>query len=270
MQKIILLTGGGDLPTEVIKTLKKKKITFYCIAFKNNPISKEILKYENNIINFGNVVTELKKLKLLGFHYVLMIGNLQRPNFGEIKPDINAISLIPQLTRILLRGGDNNLLNFVSNQLKKFGFKLLDLKKLIPELFLGKGNQTKIKFLNKKKQDIKKGKLILNSLSKFDVGQSIIIQNGTVIGIEAAQGTDELIKNAGLLLTKGQEGTLIKIAKLKQNLRVDLPTIGLETLKNCKKNNVNGIAYSANKTIFIKKQKIIDYCNKHKIFLFGI
>ena len=113
MQKIILLTGGGDLPTEVIKTLKKKKITFYSIAFKNNPISKEILKYENNIINFGNVVTELKKLKLLGFHYVLMIGNLQRPNFGEIKPDINAISLIPELTRILLRGGDNNLLNFI-------------------------------------------------------------------------------------------------------------------------------------------------------------
>ena len=64
------------------------------------------------------MVTELKKLKLLGFHYVLMIGNLQRPNLREIKPDINAISLIPQLTRILLRGGDNNLLNFVSNQLK--------------------------------------------------------------------------------------------------------------------------------------------------------
>ena len=92
----------------------------------------------------------------MGFHYVLMIGNLQRPNFGEIKPDINAISLIPQLTRILLRGGDNNLLNFVSNQLKKIGFKLLDLKKLIPELFLVKEIKRRLNFLIKKNKILKK------------------------------------------------------------------------------------------------------------------
>ncbi len=270
MQKIILLTGGGDLPSEVIETLKKKKKDFFCIGFKNNPVCDEIYKYDHKIINFGSVITELKKLKTNAFGSVLMIGNLKRPKLKEIKPDLNALKLIPKLTEVLLKGGDNNLLEFVCIQLKKFGFKLLDLKKLIPELFLGKGNQTKIILSKKRIGDINKGKLILNALSKFDVGQSIILQNGNVIGIEAAQGTDKLIQSAGTLLFKDQEAILIKLAKIKQNLKVDLPTIGIKTVRNCKKNNINAIAYSSHKTLFLKKLKIIDYCNKNNISLFGI
>ena len=138
------------------------------------------------------------------------------------------------------------------------------------ENFLGNGNQTKIKISNITLKDIEKGKKILKTLSKFDVGQSVVMQNGNVIGIEALQGTDELIKNSYYYLDKNKKSVLIKMVKVKQNLKVDLPTIGIKTLKNCKKYSISGIAYSANKTLFLKKQKVKEFCYLNNIFLIGI
>ena len=119
-------------------------------------------------------------------------------------------------------------------------------------------------------KDIKKGKNILDSLSKFDIGQSIIIENGNIIGIEAAQGTDNLIKQASSLLNKNGDSVLIKLVKKNQNLKADLPAIGLQTVINCKKSHISGIAFSANKTLFLSKEKVIKYCNENNIFLLGI
>ncbi len=255
MKKIILLTGGGTLPEEVIKSLKKKKIKFFCIIFKNNPVSKFILNQEYKLINFGKIISELNILKDSGFKKILMVGNLKRPNLSDIKPDINSIKLIPSFTNMLLKGGDNNLLDFCIKQLSILGFQVLDLRKIIPENFLNYGNQTNISFSKVNMNDIKKGKRILDYISRFDIGQSIIMNNGNVIGIEAAQGTDNLIKESKIYLNKNEKSILIKLAKIKQNLKADLPTIGIKTVINCSKSNVAGIAYSAKKTLFLQKKK---------------
>ena len=98
----------------------------------------------------------------------------------------------------------------------------------------------------------------------------MIIQQGNVIGIETSSGTDNLIKYSSPLFKVGMMPILIKLSKINQNLKADLPTIGPLTVKNCFKKSINGIVYSANKTLFINKKKIIDYCNQKNIFLYGI
>ena len=109
----------------------------------------------------------------------------------------------------------------------------------------------------------------MSSISKFDIGQSIIMRHGTVIGIEAAQGTDNLIKQSYRYLKNVNEGVLIKMIK-KQDIRVDLPTIGLRTVKYLKKYSLEGLAYSSNKTVILNKDQVIKYCEKNNIFLFGV
>ena len=270
MKKIILLAGGGDLPNQVIDSFKNKKISIFCISFEKNSIPKNINRKNHKVINFGEVITELKKLQKNGFKKIIMIGNLNRPKIHEIKPDLNSIKLIPEFTKTLLSGGDNYLLNFVINKLHKIGFTILDMRDVLPNNFLGKGNQTITNLSSTNKQDIKKGKLILDTISKFDIGQSLVIGNGNVIGIETIHGTDYLIKSCSLLKNNSKDNILIKLVKKKQNLKVDLPTIGLKTLKNCKANSIGGIAYTANKTLFVNKNEIIDFCNSNKIFLYGI
>ncbi len=270
MKKLILLTGGGDLPVEVIRKLIKNKITFFCLIFEKNPVSKIIFDNNYKLINFGKIISELFKLQNLGFTHVALVGKLQRPSISDIKPDLNSIKIIPHFAKILLKGGDNNLLDFCINYINNIGFKVLDIRKIVPENFLKAGNITKSKLSKIQKEDIKKGKMILDCISKFDIGQSLIIQSGNIIGIEAAQGTDKLILDSQAYLKKNEKSILVKLAKVKQNLKADLPTIGVKTLINCTKSGISGIAYSANKTLFINKQEVLKYCNQNKIFLYGV
>ena len=168
---------------------------------------------DHKIINFGKVISQLKFLYSNNYRKILMIGNLKRPKLSEIKPDINSIKLIPKFAKELLKGGDNNLLNFCIIRLAKLGFEVIDLRKIIPDNFMGKGNQTDKNASKLNLQDIKKGKLILDSISKFDIGQSIIIEQGNVLGIESLYGTDYLILSCKIGDMHKRNAILVKLVK---------------------------------------------------------
>ena len=147
------------------------------------------------------------------------------------------------------------------------GFKVLFLHKILPDFFLGLGSQTSQKVKKVFLDDIAKGSAILRGISKFDIGQSIVLQEGNVIGVEAAQGTDNLIKQSLPYLINVKKGVLIKLVKVNQDLRADLPTIGLDTIRDCVKSNIKGIVIKSNQHIFLNQKESIKYANKNNIFL---
>ena len=267
MNKIIFIFGHGNLPKLILKKIACFNFEFKILFIGENKLHKSLT---SKTVRLGKIVTELKKLKKLGFSQILMAGSINRPRIYDINPDLNSLKLLPKFTKVLFEGGDNKLLKFVVKELENLGFKILYIHKTFPDLFLGLGNQTKIKVSNSLLKDIQKGAMILHNNSKYDIGQSILIQEGNVIGIEAIQGTDNLIKQSLPYMQKVKKGVLIKLIKVNQDLRADLPTIGLKTLKNCLKSGVVGIAYSANKTIFLDKEKILSFCIKNKFFLYGM
>ena len=110
---------------------------------------------------------------------------------------------------------------------------------------------------------IKKGITYFNKLKSLDHVQAIIVKNDTILAIEDQQGTKKMFSK----LKKKSEGILIKLPKKKQDLRMDLPTIGLQTLKDCKKYGLKGIVLSSKKNIFLDKDKCISFANKNKIFI---
>ena len=180
------------------------------------------------------------------------------------------MKIIPKFTKILFKGGDNLLLKFVIEELEKNGIEVLNIKRIVPQLFLGGGFFSKNKFNETIDVDIRKGKEILNALSKYDVGQSIIIQQGDVIGIEAFEGTDELIRRCSRLFKDGIKPTLIKLIKKNQEIKADLPTIGPRTIHLCKKFSLGGIAFSAGNTLFIDSLTVIKDVDENKMFLYGL
>ena len=267
MNKVIFIFGDGNLPKLILKKIENSNIEFKILVIGKNKFSKSS---NSKNVKLGKIITELKNLKKKGFSKILMAGSINRPRVSDIKPDLNSLKLFPKFTKILFAGGDNKLLKFVIRELENINFKILYIHKTFPDLFLGFGNQTKIKISNSFLKDVHKGSLILKNNSKFDIGQSILIQEGNIIGIEAAQGTDNLIKQSLPYMKKVKKGVLIKLTKVKQDLRADLPTIGLKTLKNCLKSGVVGIAYSANKTIFLDKEKVLSFCRENNFFLYGL
>ena len=270
MKKIIILAGNGLLPINIINILEKKKISFFSLIISENGWDKNLEKYNYKLTNIGKVLTEVIKLKKIGYNSIIMAGSIPRPGISNIKPDFKSLRILPRFTKVLLKGGDNLLLKFIINELENLKLSVLNIKSIAPELFLGLGQHSKIIPSKISENDIVRGKSILNILSNNDIGQSIIVQQGTVIGIEAIEGTDNLIKRSKKYFKDGVKPTLIKLFKKKQDFRADLPTIGFKTIQLCKSNSIGGIAFTGNKTLFIDREKILKEMQINKLFLIGI
>ena len=145
--------------------------------------------------------------------------------------------------------------------------------KFTPELIFKDRSINNVKIQKTDKSSIIKGASIIKSLSKFDIGQSVIINNGYVLAIEGPEGTDETIKrslNLSIKYKLKDKSILVKFPKANQDLRVDLPTIGLDTVKNCIKANIKGIALKRSQNIILDKDKIINLTKKNNFFIISL
>ena len=120
-----------------------------------------------------------------------------------------------------------------------------------------------------------KGKYVITDLSQHDVGQAVVVKLGYIIAIEGPQGTDAMLDGAKILLKKfysqkSREGILLKFPKQNQDLRIDLPTVGIQTIKKCSKMGLKGIVVKANQNIFLDKSKCIELANQKKMFICAI
>jgi len=170
-----------------------------------------------------------------------------------------------------LKKGDSYLLDLVIDILKKEKMKVVSCTKYLPELFANNIKNKKL-ISSQDLKDIKKGKNLLENLNqKFDVGQSAIINNGFVVAIEAAEGTDQMLLKSTKILKKlnknNQSGILIKLPKKIQDLRIDLPTIGFKTVKKCIDLRLNGIVLKKNAHIFLDQEKSIALIKKNNFFI---
>ena len=158
MNKIIIIAGNGKLPVEIISSLKLQNIIFKILIIKNADYKKELLKYNHEIINLGCIASSLKRLKKEGFENLVLAGGIKRPSLRSIKPDINTIKIFARYTKVFLNGGDNNLLKFVIQEIENLGIKVLNIKKIAPDIFIDFGIHSQKKTLRKITKIYTKGK----------------------------------------------------------------------------------------------------------------
>ena len=164
--------------------------------------------------------------------------------------------------------GDAAILKVLIKILSENDIKVIKLNTFNPELTLKKGIYTKIKPSNLDKKEIFQGIKILKKINSYNHTQAAIIRNNKVISLEKRKGTKEMIKS--IAKSKDKRGILIKLPKLKQDLRVDLPTIGLDTFKDCNNVGIKGIVVKSNQNIILNKKESIKYANRNKLFLIAI
>jgi len=264
---IAVIAGEGDLPKVIIKKLNKKKIKFCLINLKKNKIINNKNEYNLKITEISKLLDLLKQKKC---KEVVLAGKVSRPNIKDFKFDYQTIKLLPRII-FNLKKGDSYLLDFVVNLFKKNKINVVSCLKYLPEITADRFIST-AKISNKEESDIKKGIMLLNHInSKFDVGQSIVINNGFVVGIEAAEGTDLMLNKIIPIqkkINKGPlSGVLIKMPKKIQDIRVDIPTIGFRTIKNCLKAGLRGIALKKNENIFLDQEKSLKLIKRNNFFI---
>ena len=265
-----LIVGESSLPNYVINKLLKKNIEFLILDLTKSYIYKRYKNsYSLKITELGKAISILKKNNCKN---VIFIGKVERPDISLLKFDTKALFYLPRLFSAFKKG-DGNILKEIIKIFKENKLNVVNSMKFTPELIFKDKSINKLKINNTDKSSISKGVKIIKSLSKFDIGQSVVINNGYVLAIEGPEGTDETIKRSLHLLKKYKlknKSILIKFPKANQDLRIDLPTIGFDTIKNCIKANIKGIAVKRSQNIILDKDKIINLVKKNNFFIISI
>ena len=267
MTKIGIIAGDGNLPIYIGNSLINKNydVTYLSLNNKNNKFYKNQKIVDIDILSIKKI---FKILNTNNIRHIIFAGGIKRPGIKDLGFDIPTFLLAKSL--LLEKKGDNNLLISLKNYFESKGFIFFNWTKYCKELFSIEKNLTKIKPSKIAIQNLKKGISIYQIYKKLDVGQAMIIQNQLVLGLEAIEGTDELIQRCKEYKRKGDKGILFKFSKKNQSNLIDIPLIGLNTLKNLKKNNYEGIYLQKNKCLILDKKTIIDYANANKIFISSV
>ena len=258
-----LFFGESNFQKKILIKIKKKKIKYKIIDLtKNKSFRKDKNSYSVSIGQFGKILKILKKNKC---NKVLFAGKVKRPQISKLKLDLKGIFYIPRIIKGV-KLGDAAVLKEIINILKVEKIKVVNSLLFNPELTLKKGIYSKTKPNNKDKKDIQKAILILNKLGKYNFSQGVIVRNNKLIKVEEKSGTEKMLKKCKTLSIL-KSGVLVKFPKKKQDLRIDLPTIGLKTLIHCKAAGLKGIVLKAKQHVFLEKNKCVNFANKNNMFL---
>jgi DUF1009 family protein len=255
-----LFLGDTDFSEIVLNKIKKLKKRYFIIDFSTKSKFKSN-KYSHRISigKFGKILSLIKQKKS---KKVLFAGKIAKPKFSSLRLDFKGIYYMPSVIRAAKKG-DAAIIKSIIKILNKEGIKVISSIYYNPELSLKSGNYTKLKPNKNDINSIKKGIKYFNKLNDLDHVQALIINDGKIAAKEGREGTRKML----IKLKKITQGILIKFPKKRQDLRIDLPTIGLQTLKDCKKYVLKGIVLKSKKNIILDKVKCIQFANKNRIFI---
>ena len=257
-----LFFGSTNFPKIILKKIKKNKIKYFIIDLsKDNSFKKDPHSTSIGIGQFGKIFQVLKENNC---KKVLFAGKIDKPKITNLKLDIKGIYYMPRIIKAS-KLGDAAILKVVIKILTEKKINVVKSNFYNPELTLSKGIFTKIKPQKIDLINIRKGIKSLKNLSPHNHVQGLIVRNNLIIAKETSIGTKKMIQS--IKKSKKAKAILIKFPKKKQDTRIDLPTVGLDTLKDCKKVNIGGIVLKANQNIFLDKVKCINFANKNKIFI---
>ena len=258
-----LFLGDTDFSEIVLRKIKRLNKKYFIIDFsKNNKFKKDINSHRISIGKFGKILSLIKEKKS---KKVLFAGKITKPKFSTLRLDLKGIYYMPDVIKAS-KLGDAAIIKSIIKILDKEGVKVISSIFFNPELAVKVGTYTKLKPSTEDVKSIKKGIKYFTGLNELDHVQAIIVKDSKILAVEGRQGTKVMLSK----IIKKTDGILIKLPKKKQDLRMDLPTIGLKTLKDCKKYGLRGIVLRSKKNIFLDKTKCISFANKNKIFIKAI
>ncbi len=258
-----LIFGETHFPFEILKKIKKKNLKYLIIDLtKGRKLKKNKHSHNVSLGQFGRIIKILKYNKC---NKVLLAGQVQKPNFSKLRLDLKGLYYIPQIIRSS-KLGDAAILKEIIKILKHEKISTVSSLTFNSELTLKKGNYSRVEPNKEDKIDINKAITTLSRLRKYNFSQGVVVRNRKVVVIEGRGGTQKMLKRCKSKKFRNK-GVLVKFPKKKQDLRIDLPTVGLKTLTQCKSAGLKGIVLKSKQNVFLERNKCINYANKNKMFI---
>lgn len=263
-----LIAGKGKLPRLLIQACQSEERPVFVLAYKNQTDPETAEGIPHIWLSIGEMGKAFDFLKKNGVVDVVLAGGFQRPSLKTLKTDWRGALFLARLSTSLL--GDNSLLIKLTEELEKEGLRVVSSQSILSFLQKPAGPLGSISPDVSALKDIYFGIDTLNATSALDIGQAVVVQQGLILGLEAVEGTDNLIQRCGPLQKEGPAGILVKMAKRNQSDLVDLPVIGPQTLKNVIHAGLRGIAFEAHKALVIDTDFLQKEADRAGIFVIAL
>ncbi len=274
MTSLGIIAGGSDLPRAVAEAARGEGRTVFIISLTGDP-DDWTKDYPREQVSLGELGKALKALKTHHCSDLIFAGRVSRPRFSDLKLDTKGALAVPRLAKAALKG-DDALLRAVVDMFEREGHKVLSIKDAVPSLLLREGVLGKHKPTAEHLNDAERGFQIVARMGELDIGQAVAICEGLVLSVEAAEGTDEMLKRITHLPEhlRGKpgapRGVLVKAPQPIQNLKTDIPVIGVATVQNAAAAGLAGIAVQADGALIIDHAHVIAAADAASLFLIGV
>lgn len=263
---LTIIAGQGRYPTLVTENARAAGIPVRLIGFDEETSPELIAQFseeERRIIKVGQLGKMLKTLTEFDSGYALMAGQITpRRLFKGLHPDIKAAQILFKLKR---RNAET-IFGAIATEIEALGITLLDARSFLDDQLASSGSMTGRTF-PVSDEYLSHGIHIARESARLDIGQGCVVRKGTVLAVEAFEGTDEMLRRAGAFKT--DESLFVKTVKAQQDYRFDVPCFGLRTLETMKEAGLKCAALETGKVILIDKSSVIDQAQSWGISLLG-
>ncbi len=266
-EKYGLIAGNGDFPFMVLRSARAQGVDMIVAAIKEETFPEiETLGYPVHWLGLGQLGKLVSLFKKAGVSKAIMAGQVKHIQiFGSSLPDLTMIRMLATLKR----KNTDSIIGAVARVLEESGIKLVDSTALLKPHMSTEGPMTRRDLSDQEKADVDYGRPIAHRIAMMDIGQTVVVRDQAVVAVEAMEGTDAVIRRAGDLAGK-KRLTVIKVSKPRQDMRFDVPVVGVPTIENMAAAGATALVLDAGRTLILDKDKFVELADRNGIAVAGM
>lgn len=261
--KLGILAGGGVLPRRLVDHCRSGGRGCFVVALDGQCDAETVSGVPHAWCRLGAAGDILSSLRTAEVQEIVLAGRVRRPSLRDLRPDARGLRVLARIAPSFL-GGDDTLLRAVADVLEREGFRLVGVHEVLHELLAPAGVLGRVRPTAESLRDVAEGVRAARDLGARDIGQGVVVRAGRVVAQEDADGTDALIRRSA-----GAGGVLVKVRKPQQDVRMDLPAIGLETVRLAAAAGLSGIAVEAGHALIVDRADAVRAADAAGLFLLG-
>jgi DUF1009 family protein len=268
LESIGIIAGNRSLPLLFAKQARLSGIRrIVAAAFEGETdTALEQAVDETVWLKVGQLAKLIQVFTERNISHCVMAGQIAPRNLYEVRPDLRAMALLWRLKE----KNAHTIFGAIADELKKEGVELIEATPWLKPLMPGTGFHLGPKLSESQKGDLEFAFRIAKEISRLEIGQTVIVKEGTVLAVEGFEGTDKCLERGGQLAGRDGGAVAVKVAKEKHDLRFDIPCLGPETLERCAAVRISTLAFEANKSLLLEQDTCEGLARKHKISLLTI
>ena len=266
-KKVALVAGALQLPFFTRDALRRAGWDVFVVGLKNFVDPK---LRPDMVVRLGGAGRAVREFRRRGIHNLVFVGAIGHPNLSDIRPDLWSLGALISIMKH--QRGYDSMATALNTVLEKRGFRVLAAQDLAPELaFQTAGVQTKTKPTKSDMADIERAVEVSHTIGKMDIGASTVVDK-QVIAVEAAEGTAKMLERVVKMRAKKTRasGVFAKMTKPGQDLRIDIPAIGVDTVRAVANAHLRGIVVNTKTCFIVDRENVIREANKAKIFIIAM